>query len=173
MVCQRSWRSDDQDLGSCFRIFAPHIDRTHLNSARSRGVTSTPIPLLLRRGQDGQVLGLGNQQSHPPLPRSSKRCIHTRASPHTRRPGHRRARRRGTSMGHAHPKQHPCPERPSSDRHRCQMPRNRPPSHHLLPRHNRPTLGPRCRKDYHITHTPQEGRPRLGRPPHRMDLCQR
>jgi hypothetical protein len=63
------------DLGLGIRRVEAIIDWTHLYHPWSRRIRSSPIPFLMCRGQDGQMLGFGNQQGYPTLPRSLLWCL--------------------------------------------------------------------------------------------------
>lgn len=47
------------DLGSRLGHPQAFTDGPHLNRTRTSGLESASLPLLVRRGQDGQVLGSG------------------------------------------------------------------------------------------------------------------
>ena len=174
MVRQWCWRQDDKDLGSGFWIATADIDRSHLYSTRPRRFTKTSISILMRRRQDGEMLGFRNKQGHTALPRASKRCLHPSHPPHSRHPRNRRPRRCRKSMGHANQKQHPRPKRAQTNSLRPHLPsRRRTPSHHLLPRRHRPPLGSHRRQNNGRPNPPQKGRPSTNPASHRMDLRQR
>jgi hypothetical protein len=63
------------DLGFGIRRIEAISDRTYLYHPWSCRVRPSPIPILMRRGQDGQMLGSGNQQGYPTLPRSLLWCL--------------------------------------------------------------------------------------------------
>ena len=49
-------------MGSSFRSSQVNFDRPHQQCERTRGQSSSAIPVQLWRRQDSQVLGLGNEQ---------------------------------------------------------------------------------------------------------------
>lgn len=171
MVRVRRRRQDHQDLGSGVRSAATHADGPHLYGSRSCGLTAAPLPLLLRRGQDGQMLGPGDQQSHPPLPRPSLRRLHTIPASDARRPRNRRPRRRRARLGHAHTLQHPRAQRAQRHHLRRQMSRGRSASHLIEPGQHRAAVGPRRREIHGRADTPQERRARAGRPSQGIHVC--
>jgi len=63
------------DLGPCIRRVEAIVDWTHLYHPWPCCIRSSPIPFLMCRRQDGQMLGSGNQQGHPTLPRSLLWCL--------------------------------------------------------------------------------------------------
>jgi hypothetical protein len=63
------------DLGPGIWRVEAIIDWAYLYHPWSRRIRSSPIPVLLCRRQDGQMLGSGNQQGHSTLSRSLLRCL--------------------------------------------------------------------------------------------------
>jgi len=63
------------DLGPGIRRVEAIVDWTYLYHPWTCRVRSSPIPFLMCRGQDGEMLGSGNQQGYPTLPRPLLRCI--------------------------------------------------------------------------------------------------
>jgi len=63
------------DLGPGIRRVEAIVDWTYLYHPWPRCIRSSPIPFLMCRGQDGEMLGSGNQQGYPTLPRSLLWCL--------------------------------------------------------------------------------------------------
>jgi hypothetical protein len=113
------------DLGLGIRRVEAIIDWTHLYHPWSRRIRSSPIPVLLCRRQDGQMLGSRNQQGHPTLSRSLLWCLFSIVSlprriveiadnqgpPNPRCPLYSRSRCQCPSMGYAYTSQHLYPHR--------------------------------------------------------------
>jgi hypothetical protein len=114
------------DLGLGIRRVEAIIDWTYLYYPWSRRIRSSPIPFLMCRGQDGQMLGSGNQQGHSTLPRSLLRCLlfivswipnrivgiaDSQGPPNPRCPLYSRSRCQCPSMGYAYTSQHLHPHR--------------------------------------------------------------
>jgi hypothetical protein len=98
----RHWveRQDHQVLGSGGWLAEDHADWPHQCSARSRSFSQPSLPLLLRRGQDGKVLGFGIEQGSQTIPWALKWSLCSGSPPGIRPVDHRRQRLNRESLGH-------------------------------------------------------------------------
>jgi hypothetical protein len=160
MVCNRGCRSNDQNLGFSKRNIEIDFNGSHISRTRSKctcnpyhnakstnflvlasRVPTTSLPFLLRRRQDGEVLGSGNKQSYSTLPRPFKRCLYPRSSPNPRCTGDRRTRRSSASVGHEDAHKRSRNGWPQGDGLRPEMSRSRSSGHHRIHGFNNPALG--------------------------------
>jgi hypothetical protein len=114
------------DLGPGIRRVEAIVDWTYLYHPWSCSIRSSPIPFLMCRGQDGQMLGSGNQQGYPTLPWSLLWCLllivswithvvmliaDSQSPPNPRCPLYGRSRCQCPSLGYAYTSQHFHPHR--------------------------------------------------------------
>jgi len=171
MVRDRCRGQDDQALGSGQRSTKDHLDRTHLGSQRTCSEPKASVSLLLRRRQDGQMLGSRDQQSHSTLPRPLERSLLAFASSDRRCALHRRTRWCSPCLGHAIAQQYSCSRGPQGNNFFDPMSRSRAPS--LVWKHGQhnTTLGPGRRKDSYGSHTSQEVGSLSCHTSHRVYIC--
>jgi hypothetical protein len=129
--------TDIIDLGFGIWRIEIIVDRSYLYHPWSRRFGPSSLPILMCRGQDGQVLGFGDQQGHSSLSRSFLWCLFVSVSylasgikiradsqctPHARRSLYSRSRCQCPSVGYAYTSQHFHSYRSYQYRCRCQNP---------------------------------------------------
>lgn len=120
MVRNWSWRPSYQDLGFGIGRAKAFAYGSYLDYPWIGSIRPTPLPLLLCRGQNGQMLGSRNQQGDPTLPRPLLRCLLLSCPPYPRHSMYRRSRCQCASMGYADSSQHLCLDRTHQYRRRRQ-----------------------------------------------------